>query len=112
MSSWTTAEFRDGGGVEPRQRRERERPVVIELDETLGLFGGSPRLGLQGIGHMLHQKRAIGLEERQHLIRQRVHCFVHDHALGVFSPAERRRQRQKQNRSRRQRGRSAKAHAV
>src|SRR5277367_1255376 len=84
----TTSVFRDSSGVRTRQLRERERPIVIQRDETLGLLGRSPRLGLQGIGDMLNQESAIGLEERQHLIRQCVYCLVYDHSLCVFSPAE------------------------
>ena len=64
--------------------------VVIELDEAVVLVGGFLSSDSR-IGDVLHEKLAVGLEERQHFGGQRVHGFVGDQAIRALPPAERRR---------------------
>ena len=80
--------FGNGGGVNAGESGERELAVVIELDEFVVLFGGIFGDSLIGIGDMVNEILAVGFEEGAHVVRERVHGFVGDEALGVVAPAE------------------------
>ncbi len=83
--------FETAGGVGARQSGERKLPVVVELDEIVVLLGGVLWLRIRRIGDVLHQKLPVGLEEGQHLIRQRIDGLIRDQPLRIFAPAEGRR---------------------
>ena len=68
---------------------------MVELDELGIVVGRIFSLRVLRVGDMLHEVLAIRLEERPHVVRKRIHGFVRDQALCVFTPAKRRGQLRK-----------------